>query len=658
MSEDLAGRKHLEETQRESEEKFRGIFENSALGIALVNPSDGKPVEINPSLKRMLGYSDDELKKMSYQEFTHPDDVEKDSALLQEIYEGRRDYYTLEKRYLRKDGSLLWGSLTVSVIRDQEGKPLYGIALVEDITERKETVQALRKLTKEQQIILDSCPAAIWFKDTENKILRVNKTGADSVGMPVEDIVGKTAYELFPDEAEKYYQDDVEVMESGKPKIGIVEQLQTKSGEKIWVQTDKVPYLDDQNNNAGLIVFVVDITERKRAEEEREKLEIQIQHTQKLESLGVLAGGIAHDFNNILTSILGNTELALMKLAPDSEARRFVEPISTATRRAADLANQMLAYSGKGKFLVRPVDLNNLVKEMTHLLEVSISKSVTSRYDLALDLPQIEADATQIRQVLLNLITNASEAIGDKSGFITISTGVVKADKALLSEVYLGAALPEGDYVYLDVSDTGVGMDEETKEKVFDPFFSTKFAGRGLGLAVVLGIVRSHKGGIRLTSERGEGTTFKVLLPATEYTAEASPRESKAIQSYRGSGYILVVDDEESVRTVTKHMLEEFDFEVLTAKDGREGVRIFCEHAREIQTVLLDMTMPHMSGEETFRQVCQVRSDVPVILMSGFDEQDATKRFTEKGLAGFIQKPFRLRSLIDTVQEVLGRKNA
>jgi two-component system cell cycle sensor histidine kinase/response regulator CckA len=356
-------------------------------------------------------------------------------------------------------------------------------------------------------------------------------------------------------------------------------------------------------------------------------------------------------------AILGNADLALEELSPLAPARENIKEIEKASRRAAGLAKQMLAYSGKGRFVIEPIDLNEFVGEMAHLLEVSISKKAVLKHNFADNLPAFDGDATQIRQIIMNLITNASEAIGDTSGVIALSTGAMDCDRAYLDGVNeilrasLDEPLAEGVYTYVEVADTGCGMDAQTIEKIFDPFFTTKFTGRGLGMCAVLGIVRGHKGAIKVYSEVGKGTTFKVLFPANELPEEKrGPAQTKRGTSEEApvpgfSGTVLIADDEETVRAVGKQMLERMGFDVLTAPDGREGVEVFREHAGEIVCVLLDLTMPHMDGEEAFRQLRRIRPGVKVILCSGYNEQDATQRFYGKGLAGFIQKPYTLAKL-------------
>ena len=314
----------------------------------------------------------------------------------------------------------------------------------------------------------------------------------------------------------------------------------------------------------------------------------------------------------------------------------------------------MLAYSGRGRVLVKPIDVSDLVREISHLLEVSISKKAVLKLDLASGLPAVEADVTQIRQILLNLLTNASDALEDKSGVIALSTGAVECSREYLEETFHARDLPPGLYVAIEVSDTGMGMDTETVERMFDPFFTTKFAGRGLGLAAVSGIVRAHKGATKIYSEIGRGTTVKVLLPASEKTPSGESLAIRADSQHQGEGLVLLVDDEETVRAVTSAHLRRMGYSVVTASDGLEALEVVRQQANPIALILLDMIMPHMDGHEAFRQIRAVDKDVPVILMSGYTEREATSRFSGKGLAGFIQKPFTMdefRSLIESVLE-------
>ena len=379
---------------------------------------------------------------------------------------------------------------------------------------------------------------------------------------------------------------------------------------------------------------------------ERQRIERKLLEAQKLESLGVLAGGIAHDFNNLLTGILGNASLARLEVPEGSPMETCLEQIEQASERAADLCKQMLAYSGKGRFVVERLDLSAVVRKTADLIRLSINKSAVLKLSLANGLPPISADATQIRQIIMNLVINASDAITERSGVINVRTGALRADRAYLSETYLAPSLPEGDYVFLEVSDNGCGMSPETVKKIFDPFFTTKFTGRGLGLAAVLGIVRGHQGALKVYSKPGSGTTFKLLLPA----AAGLPEDMKTpapelLPEWRGSGTILLVDDEETVRAVSERMLRKMGFDVLPATNGSEALDIFRRGESHFSAVMLDLTMPHPDGNATFRELRRINPNIRVLLMSGFNEQDATLRFAGQGLSGFIQKPFEASAL-------------
>jgi len=330
----------------------------------------------------------------------------------------------------------------------------------------------------------------------------------------------------------------------------------------------------------------------------------------------------------------------------------MVKLIENAALEAAELTNQMLAYAGKGTYLVKKYDLSNLVKNTSQLIETAVPKKIKIEYNLAENLPAFEADDNQIQQVIMSLVTNSADAIGKKSGAIKVSTGAMEVDVDLLSQTILQEELPAGAYVYIEVADTGCGMDEETQLKIFDPFFSTKFVGRGLGLAAVLGIVRGHHGAIKLDSKPDKGTSIKILFPAASGVAGIKRKLPKE-KTTTSSGTILIIDDEEIALSVAKRTLEKFGFKVLTAKDGQEGVNVFKKHAKKIDVVLLDMTMPKMSGEEALSEMCRTDPKVRVILSSGYNKRNAIARFAGKGLAGFIQKPYEPRALVKKLNEIL-----
>jgi PAS domain S-box-containing protein len=406
-----------------------------------------------------------------------------------------------------------------------------------------------------------------------------------------------------------------------------------KDGSYYWVDTTIVPFLGADGKPVQFVAIRADITERKLAEE-------SLRQSQKLESLGVLAGGIAHDFNNLLTSILGNCNLASMVLPGDSPALPYLDQIEKATMRAADLSRQMLAYAGKGKVAITRVNLNRLVQEMTELLSVTLSKKAMIRYDLAPVLPEIMGDPTQMQQVVMNLVTNASEAIPqDTSGVITLRTGEMMVEKSVITASSVPVGLNPGRYVTLEVSDTGCGMTPEVIARIFDPFFTTKFTGRGLGLSALLGIVRSHGGGLKVYSEPGKGTSMRVFLPSADPVASEGGSSSSPLP-WRGGGTLMVVDDETDARAVARAMGTHLGFHVIEASDGEEAVSLFQQRKGEFALVLMDLTMPRLDGREAFLRMRDLDPSVPVILTSGFSESDAVMDFAGRGLAGFLPKPY------------------
>ena len=383
-----------------------------------------------------------------------------------------------------------------------------------------------------------------------------------------------------------------------------------------------------------------------------EASEAESRHVQKLESIGVLAGGIAHDFNNLLHVVLGNADIALSQLPQSTPAREPLEEVVRATLRAADLTRQLLAYSGKGAFVIRHLDLSSEVREMATLLRTAISKQAVLAWELAPELPAISADATQVRQIVMNLITNASDALGDNGGTITLRTGVIhsrelKDDRFGEPRRGEGGKAAYGSYVYLEVADTGVGMIQDTLNRIFDPFFSTKFTGRGLGLAAVMGIVRAHSGLIRIRTEPGQGTSFRVLFPPVAGTAPMEEEPAGIRSGWRGSGTILVVDDEEGVREVAERMLHEIGYCTIAAQDGRQAIDILERTKDEITGMLLDVSMPHMGGQETLRRLRAIYPDLPVVMMSGYTEQVVAEQMGESSHSiAFLQKPFVAEDLV------------
>jgi two-component system cell cycle sensor histidine kinase/response regulator CckA len=423
-----------------------------------------------------------------------------------------------------------------------------------------------------------------------------------------------------------------------------------KAGHYTTIEITMANLLNDPDVGA-VVVNLRDITEQVALEE-------NLRESQKLESLGVLAGGIAHDFNNLLSTILGNTSLMADEFEGRPRAIASVAQVETAARRAADLCKQMLAYAGRTTLSRSHTNLDVLIEETTQLLRVSISKKVDLKFSVQPELPRISADPTQVQQVLVNLILNASEAVGQGPGLVEVRANVKHVDHAFLRQTMHAADVAEGRYVSLEVRDSGPGIAAGARARIFEPFFSTKGAGRGLGLAAVLGIVRAHGGALRLSSEPGNGSSFEILFPAAAPEVEhaAAPESTRTPLGPQGS--ILLVEDEPALRAVQVRMLARFGMRVIEASNGRDAVEIYRQRGSEIAGVLMDLTMPHMNGEEAFRELVDMDPAVRVILMSGYTKSDDVARLVAEGRVGFMAKPFALRELERQLGELLQPRNA
>ncbi|WP_236025831.1 ATP-binding protein [Geomonas azotofigens] len=555
------------------------------------------------------------------------------------------------EQQLQANGERYWVDTTKVPLCDETGSVVGILGVYDNITERKAVEEARDRALAMLESLLDSSPTGILVYDGESgACVKANQAIANMVGGTVEKLLSQNFRSIASFKETGIYELGELVLTDGQTRNKEV-AISTSFGRSLQVEVFLSRF--EVEGTHHLMFISVDMTERKQLEEEKRLIEGQMLHVQKLESLGVLAGGIAHDFNNILMVVLGNADLALLRVPPDSPACENLVQIEQAASRAADLARQMLAYSGKGKFVIEKLDLTRVVREMASMLEVSISKKALLRYDFAPDLPAISGDATQLRQVILNLVINASEAIGDGTGVISISTRRTECDRAYLSESWIDDRLPEGCYVVLEVSDTGCGIDREVISKIFDPFFTTKFTGRGLGMAAVLGIVRAHNGAIKVYSEKGKGSAFRLLLPCVAGEADR-PEPPARQQLWRGSGTVLLADDEESIRVLGSDMLKALGFNVRLASDGREAVELFKAGMDDIACVLLDLTMPNLDGEQTFRALRALKPDVKVIMSSGYNEQEVSLKLAGAGLSGFIQKPYKVAEMSKKLSEVLG----
>lgn len=528
--------------------------------------------------------------------------------------------------------------------------------------EQKVAERTARLQQSEQQIrlILESTAEGIFGLDMEGSCIFANAAALSLLGFDdAQELVGGKIHDLIHHtrvDGSEYPLHECRIVAATQKGESIYvsdEIFWRKDGTSFPVEYRSLPIRED-DTNIGQVITFSDITERLQQEQEKQETQRKLEHTQRLESLGVMAGGIAHDFNNLLTAIMGNAVLAQKNMSPESEAYSLIEHVNHASQSAANLCRQMLAYSGKGKFTLEPINLSQLVETMSELMGVSISKQAQLFFDLDPEIPLIEGDIAQFQQIIMNLITNANESLEGQTGIIRITTGSINVSKGYLKSMNIDDGLKPGQYVYLEVSDSGCGLSEEVKQHMFDPFFTTKSTGRGLGMSAMLGIVRGHNGGLKIYSEQGRGTSVKVLLPQSDVVHKKEPVVEKVIEKQSGDGrLILVVDDEPMLRDVAKAMLKLIGFEVITASNGKECLEIYDQRGHEISAILLDMMMPQMNGEETFRALRERNPAVRVLLCSGYNEQDATQRFVGRGLAGFVQKPYTPQQLQEKMLGVL-----
>jgi two-component system cell cycle sensor histidine kinase/response regulator CckA len=553
----------------------------------------------------------------------------------------------VERQALGADRALLLVQTSIAVI------VLTALIIAAVMMERDAVARALAASEIRYRTLYNNTPVMLHSIDPDGRLVSVSDHWLREMGYRRDEVIGKRSIDFLTEESRARATNVVlpEFFATGRV-LDVEYQFIRRDGGLMDVNVSAVAERDADGTIIKSMAVLIDVTARKRAEAERQQIEVTLQQAKKLESLGLLAGGIAHDFNNLLTSILGSANLARHQRSEQALAQHL-EQIEQSAERAADLCRQMLAYAGQGRFQVLPHDISATIEETLAQMAASIGPRVTLDLSLGRRLPAVEGDTTQLRQVITNLVLNASESIGEAAGTIRVRTGAMFAGPAYLASSHLSPDLPSGTYVFLEVADTGKGMTPDIQSRIFDPFFTTKFTGRGLGLAAVLGIVRSHGGAIWVDSKPGQGATFRVLLPATQSTAdEASAPRAAASPKWNSAGLALVIDDEPSVRAVTKRMLEACGLSVRTASDGDEGLALFREFQADIAVVLLDLTMPGIAGDEVFSEIRRVDANVPIVLMTGFTEQEATTRFGGSNLAGLLQKPFRIEAVRDLLQQL------
>lgn len=636
-----------EEELRQSEERFRTAFMNAAVGITLVTP-DGIIREVNPAMVRIFGYERQELVGKRVADFTHPDDLEKRAKFLDDLLSGRIPWGEQERRFIHKDGSTVWVRIWASVQRDSAGNPLHFISLVQDITAQRRAENALRESEERYRNLVEMLPEGLWVH-RNGIILYVNPAMVRLLGASrEEELLGRSIYDFVHPESRDSVRERIEEVQEKGVTVPLKEQKYISlDGSVVDVETlaTAVPF----HGERAVLAVYRDIRERKRQEQERKRLEERFLVAQKMEAVGILAGGVAHNFNNLLMAIQGNASLMLMDLPEDHPHREKLLAIQEAVKSGAELTRQLLGFARGGKYEVRPININTVVEEMAHLFGRT-RKEITIHKTLASDLWTVEADRGQMEQVLMNLFVNAADAM-PRGGELFLETQNVELDEDYVRPF---SAKP-GKYVRISVTDTGVGMDEETQRRIFEPFFTTKSLGRGtgLGLATVYGIIKAHEGIITVYSKPGEGSSFHIYLPASP---KEPAREFKFDEGIaRGSGTILVIDDEPMILKVADHLLRALGYHVITASGGKEGLRIYRERGLEIDLVILDMIMPDMEGGEVFESLKRMNSQIKVLLSSGYSINGRAREILKRGCVGFLQKPFTLAELSQKVKDALAR---
>lgn len=546
-----------------------------------------------------------------------------------------------EMRLMRADGELFWAHLQATPVQNGECW-----LIINDITERKRTEELIVRAKMDWERTFDAIPDLIAIIDNNHTITRINKAMAGRCGYTPEEMIGRKCHEVVHGMSDPpIFCPQVSMMQDGLMHSTEIVEKRLNGSFDILV----VPLYNTEGQITDCVHFARDITERKRLEEERQQLEQQFQQTQKLESLGVLAGGIAHDFNNILAIIICNCSLLQQRPAMAAE---LVPEIETAAQRAADLCRQMLIYAGKAQPTPTKFYIKSLVEEMIRMLKATINRNVAITLDLSEDIPSIKADASQIRQVVMNLIINASEAIGTEQGNITASLAIVRIEAGQSERDYIGKVITPGSYICLNVTDNGCGMDEGTKLRIFEPFYTTKFAGRGLGMSAVLGIIAAHNGALQLISQQGVGTTFKVYLPvqSSEPVGDLLPHVS--LMPWQWSGTVLLVEDEPQLSMVAKALIHALGFSVIEAVNGQVALEMYQKNAQDITLVLTDIGMPVMDGYELIRELKLLNPELPIIVSSGFGDAEVTSHLHDN-IAGCVSKPYSFNQLREILKKVV-----
>jgi PAS domain S-box-containing protein len=648
---DITHRKEAERKLRESESNLALAARTAGLGYWACDLRTDE-AHWSPECCELFGVPHGPVRRnRDFMDLVHPEDREH-VAELHERYLAECDEASMECRIVRPDnGQVRQIKLVGQYFRDERGEPLRLVGSAMDITMDRRAEEALTFAHQQLRAVLDTLPACVHVVDRDFRVMELNHNALRCSQLPRRaDVLGRKCYEVFRQKHTPCENCSIpRVLETGQPATRITEgDPLCRGGEVCKILCNPIR---DHNGGGvlGVVEVVMDITDLKQAEKHRQELTSRAQRLAKLESLASLAGGIAHDFNNLLVAVMGNADLALRELPPDSGVRELMGEIKSASLRAADLTGQMLAYAGRGRLVLKPVDINAMIRDLCNELKRDFSERIECRRELDENLPEVPVDREQFSQLVRNLLVNAAEAIGSEYGRLSVRTRIeTRAGTDSAPGTYVGETLREGQYISIEVQDTGCGMDEQTQGRLFDPFFTTKFTGRGLGLAAALGIARGHGGGIEVASRPGEGSTFTVRIPLPASEKRNGQTVEDVDQPHRWT--VLFADDEPNVRTIVRRMLSQAGFKVLIGEDGQEAIDLFEAHRDDIDVVILDMVMPTCDGQSALEAIRAAGGNVPVLFCSGYSEIELSGTGDQPRPDGYIQKPFDMQEFLDTLE--------
>jgi len=647
--------KMSEEKLRESGERFRNAITYAPYPLMI--HADGKVLQLSEEWIKQTGYTIDDIptiKKWSLKAYGK--DAVPSQEFIDNLYKIDKRQYDGERKVKIKDGSnRLWDFSSSPIGTLPNGKKIV-ISMAFDITERKHAEEELHTSRDLLSSVLENIPMRVFWKDIELHFLGCNSAFAKDAGMShPEDLIGKDDFQMaWSEDAELYRADDKRVIDSNTPKLGYEEPQTTPDGHTVWLHSSKVPLRDAKGKVIGLLAIYDDITERKNAEKEHERLQNQLQQAQKMESVGRLAGGVAHDYNNISSVILGYSELALDKLEQSDPLYGDLMEILTAAKRSTDITRQLLAFARKQTIAPEVLDLNDSIGDLLKMLRRLIGEDIDLAWLPGIEVWPIKMDPSQINQIMANLCVNARDAIANV-GRVTVETKNIKLDK---DDCFDHDGAVPGEYIELSVSDDGCGMTPETRDNIFEPFFTTKGTkGTGLGLSTVYGIVKQNNGLINVYSEPEKGTTFKIYLPiyVGQIVKEHSEKEIELPLS-RGET-VLLVEDDESILKIVKRILEELGYAVLFSSSPMEAISLATEHADEINLLITDVVMPEMNGRELSERLQSLYPNLKTLFMSGYTADIIAKRGVLESGVNFIEKPFSNKDLAFKIREVMGDEN-